>query len=169
MVSEGKGVAETTAGQELQHDIVQQVERHRKEMTELLEEMAQSRDASALKELEEECQGLRERIVHFHTEAGKLDGTSRTNMPEPLGPEISMELPPNPSIAIHSPPQPSNRLPTVGTAPDDWDRTVEGEMGQARELRVGQFNKKWFVRPCSGLALGMCMAWLIYIMSRVWA
>ncbi|KAF8126665.1 hypothetical protein K438DRAFT_1532196, partial [Mycena galopus ATCC 62051] len=39
MVSEGKGVAETTAGQELQHDILQQVERHRKEMTELLEEM----------------------------------------------------------------------------------------------------------------------------------
>lgn len=172
MVSEGKGVVETTAGQELQHDIVQQVERHRKELTELLEEMAQSRDASALKELEEECQVLRERIVHFQTEAGKLDGTSRTNMPEPLAPGILTELPPNPSIANHSPPQLSNRLPTVGTAPDDWDRTVEGEMGQVRELRVGQNNEKWFVKPgkwCSGAALGICVTCLIFIMSRAWA
>ncbi|KAJ7328483.1 hypothetical protein DFH08DRAFT_916705 [Mycena albidolilacea] len=41
MISEGKDVAETTAGQEFQHDIMQQVERHQREMAELLEEIEQ--------------------------------------------------------------------------------------------------------------------------------
>ncbi|KAJ7821629.1 hypothetical protein B0H14DRAFT_2240931, partial [Mycena olivaceomarginata] len=39
MITEGKDLAETTAGQEFQHDVMQQVERHRREMAELLEEM----------------------------------------------------------------------------------------------------------------------------------
>jgi phosphoribosylaminoimidazole carboxylase (NCAIR synthetase) len=135
MISEGKDVAETTAGQEFQHDIMQQVERHRREMAELLEEIEQSRDASTLKELEEECQVLRARLVHWQTEARKLDGTST-------------ELPPNTSIINHSPPRPStsNHLPVIGATSDDWDRTdEEEEMGQVRELRVRQNIKNCFV------------------------
>ncbi|KAJ7443403.1 P-loop containing nucleoside triphosphate hydrolase protein, partial [Mycena galericulata] len=40
----GKEVSETAAGQELQREILEQVEKHEREMSELLEEMAQSRD-----------------------------------------------------------------------------------------------------------------------------
>jgi hypothetical protein len=146
MISEGKDLAETTAGQEFQHDIMQQVERHRREMAELLEEMEQSRDASTLKGLEEECQVLRARLVHWQTEARKLDGTST-------------ELPPNPLIVNHSPSRPSNHLPVIGTAPDDWGRTdEEEELGQVRELCVPQNSKNWFV----ALSLVLVIIYLVF-------
>lgn len=151
MISEGKDVAETTAGQEFQHDIMQQVERHRKEMAELLEEIEQSRDASTLKELEEECQVLRARLVHWQTEARKLDGTST-------------ELPPNISIINHSPSRPSNHLPVIGTTPDDWDRAdEEEEMGQARGFRVCQNIKNWFVGL---LVLVLAIIYLVFGPTR---
>ncbi|KAJ7780607.1 P-loop containing nucleoside triphosphate hydrolase protein [Mycena maculata] len=95
MASEGKQLSDTTAGQELQRDVLQQVERYRREMEALHEEMEQSYgdDESTLKEVEEECQVLRERLVHWETEARKLDGTSSRRLgPEPFAAETAAEI-----------------------------------------------------------------------------
>ncbi|KAF8727253.1 hypothetical protein AX14_007450 [Amanita brunnescens Koide BX004] len=47
-MAEGKEVLETSAGQELQREIMEQTEKHRKEMAELLEEMEQTRDDAGI-------------------------------------------------------------------------------------------------------------------------
>ncbi|KAJ7922185.1 P-loop containing nucleoside triphosphate hydrolase protein [Mycena leptocephala] len=44
MADEGKKLSETTAGQELEHEILEQVVRHHRELTGVLEEMTQIRD-----------------------------------------------------------------------------------------------------------------------------
>jgi hypothetical protein len=57
-MDEGKEVLETTVGQELQHEIMEQVEKHQKDMADILEEMEQAHDEARLEELEEECRAL---------------------------------------------------------------------------------------------------------------
>jgi hypothetical protein len=86
MADEGKKLSETTAGQELEHEILEQVVRHHRELTGVLEEMTQIQDVSMLRELEEDCRVLREQMVHWQAEARKLMGTLRENEPlaEPL-------------------------------------------------------------------------------------
>jgi hypothetical protein len=73
-MDEGKEVLDTSAGQELQRELREQVEKHQKEMTELLEEMKQTRDKVGIGELEEECRALRAKMADLQAESQKLAG-----------------------------------------------------------------------------------------------
>ena len=57
-MAEGKDVLETSAGQELQREIIEQVEKHQKEIIELLEEMEQTHDDAGIEGLEEDLRSL---------------------------------------------------------------------------------------------------------------
>ena len=71
---EGKEVLDTSAGQELQREIMELMEKHRKEMTELLEEIKETRDEAGIGELEEELRALRDKMAHAQAESQKLAG-----------------------------------------------------------------------------------------------
>jgi hypothetical protein len=73
-MAEGKEVLDTSAGQELQREIMELMERHRKEMTELLEDIEQTRDEAGIEELEEELRALRDKMAHTQAESQKLAG-----------------------------------------------------------------------------------------------
>ncbi|KAJ3740296.1 P-loop containing nucleoside triphosphate hydrolase protein [Lentinula detonsa] len=79
MVEEHKKVSETAAGKELEQEILKQVERHQKEMEELLGELKQNRDTSELEELEAECKSLQEQAMHWQGEARKLANSESTS------------------------------------------------------------------------------------------
>jgi hypothetical protein len=125
MAIEGKELSKTAAGQELQREIMQQVDRHQREMAELVKEMEQSRDASVLKELEEDCQALRDRMAHLQAEAGKLVATSMASAPEPLATNISLDTSSNP-IFISTANALRARASSNFTIPGE-DRIVEAE------------------------------------------
>ncbi|KAJ7785226.1 P-loop containing nucleoside triphosphate hydrolase protein [Mycena maculata] len=85
MADEGKQLSQTSAGQQLEHEILQLLEQHQREMASLLEDMATSRDASSLKELEDDCQALRDLISYRQAEVDRLAGTSRREVVEVHG------------------------------------------------------------------------------------
>ncbi|KAF7335227.1 hypothetical protein MSAN_02333100 [Mycena sanguinolenta] len=130
MAEEHKQVSETAAGQELQREILKQVEKHEREMSKLLEEMTQSPDASALKELEEECQALREQIVHWQDEGKKLTGISSSDERE--AEEFSRELSSfNPSSVAH----PSLAHPLVEAKEfDDPNVSIKTEIAEIKRM-----------------------------------
>ncbi|KAF7351669.1 hypothetical protein MSAN_01599700 [Mycena sanguinolenta] len=80
MAQERKQLSQTSAGQQLEREILELLEQHQREMAGLLEEIATSQDASSLKELEDDCQVLRDLISHRQAEVNKLAGTSRRDV-----------------------------------------------------------------------------------------
>lgn len=93
MVDEHKGLAETAAGEELHREIMQQVEKHKKEMSELIEEMEQAhKDSNMLKDLENECIELRERMAHWKAESEKLASPNTQKSPN-TGLQSKISLP----------------------------------------------------------------------------
>ncbi|KAF5367611.1 hypothetical protein D9757_010652 [Collybiopsis confluens] len=126
LVDEGKDLSETAAGEELHRDIKKQMEKHQKEMDELLEQMQETKEDADLEELQRECQELKERMTHWYEESEKLNmgrtgGGSGSGSdqgfiavesfglvaPPPTGPPV---LPPptttHTSSTTHSPPLP---------------------------------------------------------------
>ncbi|KAE9408492.1 hypothetical protein BT96DRAFT_1013525 [Gymnopus androsaceus JB14] len=81
IVDEHKELAETAAGQELYRDIVKQMEKHQKELADLIDEMEQTREDSELKDLEVECLELRDRMTHWYAESEKLANAGRRDPP----------------------------------------------------------------------------------------
>ncbi|KAF9058617.1 P-loop containing nucleoside triphosphate hydrolase protein, partial [Rhodocollybia butyracea] len=67
IVDKHKELAETTAGKMLQRDIMQQVEKHQKELDELMEEMGQGNEDS--EELEDERSQIQESINHLNAKS----------------------------------------------------------------------------------------------------
>ena len=89
-MAEGKCVLKTSAGQELQREIMEQVEKHEIKMTELLEEMEQSRDDAEIEELDEEYRFLQDKMELLQAESQKLAEISNTSERElPDSGEIS--------------------------------------------------------------------------------
>ena len=103
-MDEGKEVLGTSAGQELQREIMEQVEKHQKDMAELLEEMKQTRDKVGIRELEEECRALRDKMTDLQAESQKLAGIPIAGKPElPAGGVISPAasgFPLNPALVV---------------------------------------------------------------------
>ncbi|KAJ3571767.1 hypothetical protein NP233_g3530 [Leucocoprinus birnbaumii] len=118
-MAEGKEVLETTAGQELQREIMEQVERHRKEMTELLEEMEEIRDEAGLAELQEECQALRNKMARLQEESQKLSGTPNERNEE-----------------LHDPEQPAQHYVEESIPVDEDERLGKAIEEVKEELRV---------------------------------
>lgn len=153
MVDGRKEVAETTAGRELQQEILQHVERHQKEMMELLKELEQSSDATTLQEIEEECEALREQMVHWEEEGRKLTAISNAGEPEPHVAENSAM----PSSNLESPSftgtsslvQAFNRPPTDETIPGGGTKTIEAEMGHIKasllaiQVQLDEDRRNW--------------------------
>ncbi|KAF5372401.1 hypothetical protein D9757_011614 [Collybiopsis confluens] len=142
LVDEGKELSETAAGEELHRDIKKQMEKHQKEMEELLEQMQEINDGEDLEELQRECQELKERMAHWYQESekinmGPMSGDSGSGSksdqvlvalegagsvtPPPSGPHV---LPPptktsHISSTAHPPPRPSPKTnhPSLITHP----------------------------------------------------
>lgn len=89
IVNEKKGLAETAAGEELHREIMQQVEKHKKNMSELMEGMKQAHNSNMLKGLEDECLEVREHMAHWQAESEKLANmTTQSQLESPLVPEF---------------------------------------------------------------------------------
>ncbi|KAJ8094228.1 hypothetical protein PM082_006766 [Marasmius tenuissimus] len=73
-MAEGMKLSETTAGRELEQEILKQVESNQRQVAEIIEEMEQIQDSTELEALEEDIRALRERATHWQTEAAKLSG-----------------------------------------------------------------------------------------------
>ncbi|KAG5636957.1 hypothetical protein H0H81_006305 [Sphagnurus paluster] len=75
IVDEGKGIAQTAAGAELQRELVAQAQRHKKELEDLrlaMQEAIRMQDAQTRKELEKESKLLSRRLDRVQEDARKL-------------------------------------------------------------------------------------------------
>ncbi|KIK51369.1 hypothetical protein GYMLUDRAFT_50604 [Collybiopsis luxurians FD-317 M1] len=109
IVNDHKHLVETAAGAELHREIMEQVEEHRKELAEIIEEMEQSGD-SDLEDLERECQELRERMAHWYTESDKLSNMS-TSKPQSLRAAESSSPSDAKKSTLDCPPRPQESIP----------------------------------------------------------
>ena len=141
-MAEGKQVLETSAGQELQREIMERTEKHQKEMAELLEEMEQTRDESGIEELEEELRALRDKMARVQAESLKLAGIPHASEPEPsasgeIHPATS-DSPLNSSFVVTDVSSTSEQPHELGTK-----NTVPGEgEGERLEAAIGGLKEE---------------------------
>ena len=139
-MAEGKQVLETSAGQELQREIMEQVEKHQKEMTELLEEMEQTRDEGGIEDLEEECRVLRDKMARLQAESQKLAGIPGAIEPElPASGEIQPAASGSPlnsalDVAnVRSTSEQPDELGMKDIVPGEEGHRLEAEMREIKE------------------------------------
>ena len=147
-MAEGKEVLETSAGQELQREIMEQTEKHRKEMAELLEEMEQTRDDAGIGELEEELGALRDRLARLQSESqslARIPNASRLDLPasRKKSPAASdFPLIPNSTLVA------STNVHSTSEQPDKFEhRTKVEKLERDRDQRRPGKTEKTVVDP----------------------
>ena len=147
-MAEGKEVLETSAGQELQREIMEQTEKHRKEMAELLEEMEQTRDEAGIGELEEELGALRDRLARLQSESqslARIPNASRLDLPasRKKSPAASgFPLIPNSTLVA------STNVHSTSEQPDKFEhRTKVEKLERDRDQRRPGKTEKTVVDP----------------------
>ncbi|KAK1227927.1 hypothetical protein PQX77_009066 [Marasmius sp. AFHP31] len=95
-MAEGMKLSETTAGRQLEQEILEQVENHQRQVAEIIEEMEHIQDSTELEALEGDIRALRERAAHWQAEATKLSEAQ-------LDPSADSEAPMRHSIDLDGP------------------------------------------------------------------